>query len=43
MKRRLEVSVPGLSDDDHQSMLVVVRALEDIADDMEMVADVRLV
>lgn len=41
MKKRLEMSVKGISDEDHQSMLVVVRALEDIADDMEMVADVR--
>ena len=43
VKKRLEVSVPGLSNEDHQSMLVVVGALEDIADDMEMVGSAGLV
>ena len=43
VKKRLEMSVPGLSSEDHQSMLAVVGALEDIADDMEMVASVGVV
>ena len=41
VKQLLEKSVLGPSEEDHKSLLLaVVRALEDIADDMEMVAGV---